>query len=141
MWRKNIRNKMTRINLVPPEELSDQHLLAEMRELPRVFTHVRKHGLKVNKISEEFTLGKGHVLFFTNKLKFLMERYFLLVNEWENRGFNWFYDKEFFYKKNYDLLNVGVEWSPNQKDIELSRQKLQEKIAQKPNYYKWTILK
>jgi len=33
---------MTRINLVPPEELCDQHLLAELRELPRIPNAVLK---------------------------------------------------------------------------------------------------
>ncbi|MBP7000765.1 pyrimidine dimer DNA glycosylase/endonuclease V [Amaricoccus sp.] len=32
---------MTRINVVPPEELSRAHLVAEYRELPRVFGMVR----------------------------------------------------------------------------------------------------
>lgn len=36
---------MTRINLIPARELSDQHLLAEIRELPRIFSHVEKHGV------------------------------------------------------------------------------------------------
>jgi deoxyribonuclease V len=33
---------MTRINLLPPSELADQHLLAEWRELPRIFGLVKK---------------------------------------------------------------------------------------------------
>lgn len=32
---------MTRINLLPASELTDQHLIAEYRELPRIFTIVR----------------------------------------------------------------------------------------------------
>ena len=34
---------MTRINLTLVSELADQHLMAEYRELPRVFGAVRKH--------------------------------------------------------------------------------------------------
>lgn len=33
---------MTRINLLPPSELADQYLLAEWRELPRIFGLVKK---------------------------------------------------------------------------------------------------
>ena len=33
---------MTRINLINPEKLTDQHLLAEYRELPRIFWILRK---------------------------------------------------------------------------------------------------
>lgn len=32
---------MTRINLLPPAQLADQHLIAEYRELPRIFTLVK----------------------------------------------------------------------------------------------------
>ena len=31
---------MTRINTMPPEHLTDQHLFAEYRELPRIFALV-----------------------------------------------------------------------------------------------------
>jgi deoxyribonuclease (pyrimidine dimer) len=33
---------MTRINLVPPQELHRKHLIAEIRELPRIMTLARK---------------------------------------------------------------------------------------------------
>lgn len=33
---------MTRINLIPPSELHYKHLVAEYRELPRVFGLVRR---------------------------------------------------------------------------------------------------
>lgn len=33
---------MTRINLVPPKELTDQHLMREYQELPRIVGLVRK---------------------------------------------------------------------------------------------------
>gem|GEM_PF-2001583 len=33
---------MTRINLVSPSVLADQHLIAEWRELPRIFGSVKK---------------------------------------------------------------------------------------------------
>lgn len=53
---------MTRINLTLVSELADQHLMAEYRELPRVFGAVRKHvqnGKKVSdfKIPSSFLLG------------------------------------------------------------------------------------
>lgn len=37
---------MTRINLIPPAQLSDQHLLAEYRELPRIFTMAHEAALR-----------------------------------------------------------------------------------------------
>ena len=60
---------MTRINLVPPEELYDQHIIAEYREirsltrgLLRCFNG--KKGIPKSRIPKKFTLNTGHVLFF-----------------------------------------------------------------------------
>lgn len=71
---------MTRINCIDPILLNDAALGAEYRELPRVFGLVRKaaaKGLKPTdlKIPKNYTLGKGHVLFFYDKLLYLMLRY------------------------------------------------------------------
>jgi len=72
---------VTRINVVPPEELSRQHLLAEYRELPRVFTLARKRQADPRGVPSGYTLGRGHVLFFTVHLAWLKERYNALVAE------------------------------------------------------------
>jgi hypothetical protein len=84
---------VTRINLVPPKTLSRQHLIAEYRELPRVFSIARsrgdrfwpevRHGLPL-----AYTLGKGHVLFFAGRLTFLLIRYQSLIDEMRRRGYN-----------------------------------------------------
>ena len=59
---------MTRINLVPPEELCDQHLLAEHRELTRIPNAVAKGKYHLKGQPAEYKLGEGHVRFFFNKL-------------------------------------------------------------------------
>jgi deoxyribonuclease (pyrimidine dimer) len=84
---------MTRINLVEPEQLTDKHLLAEYKELPRIFTAVRKlvgQGKTPDDvdISEEYVLGTGHCKFFYNKLRWLGARYTSLYVELKVRGFN-----------------------------------------------------
>lgn len=81
---------MTRINVVPPRELSDKHLGAEYRELPRVFAHVRKAILRGWRATDprypaEYTLGRGHVLFFYPRLSWVCVRYDLLVQECHRR--------------------------------------------------------
>ena len=58
---------MTRINLVPPEELCDQHLLAEHRELTRIPNAVAKGKYHLKGQPAEYKLGEGHVRFFFNK--------------------------------------------------------------------------
>ena len=84
---------MTRINIVPTEELMDQHLIAEYREISMIPASLKrtlasKTGLNLKKISDVYTLNKGHVYFFYNKGKYLNKRYQLLVNEMKKRGFN-----------------------------------------------------
>ena len=75
---------MTRINsAIDPKNLTDQHLIAELRELPRIFTAVNKRieqGKYFNDIPKEFALGSGHVKFFYDKLKFLNLRHTILEN-------------------------------------------------------------
>lgn len=80
---------MTRINCsIPPKNLTDQHLIAELKELPRIFTAVNKRiekGISFNDIPSEFTLGTGHCKFFYNKLKFLHIRFITLTTEYKIR--------------------------------------------------------
>ena len=57
---------MTRINLVPPEELCDQHLLAEHRELTRIPNAVAKGKFHLKGQPTEYKLGEGHVRFLLN---------------------------------------------------------------------------
>jgi len=77
---------MTRINLVPPTELSDKHLSGEFHEISRVFTMARKRGSPHPKAPAEYTLGKGHVIFFYDKLLFISHRYYSLALELERRA-------------------------------------------------------
>lgn len=82
---------MTRINLVDPSLLIDAHLGAEYRELPRIYGLVmaaQTRGVKPSTFAapSRYTLGKGHCLFFYNKLAWLNDRYALLVQECRSRG-------------------------------------------------------
>jgi len=86
---------MTRINVVPPGELSRLHLIAEYRELPRIFNLVKAAQGKGHtpqtlskKIPPHYTMGKGHVLFFFDKLAWLEKRYNAVVREMICRGYN-----------------------------------------------------
>ena len=78
---------MTRVNLVPPGELTDQHLFAEFRELKMIpkslARSLRARGLEgvVRMVPAKFTLGTGHVSFFYDKGAYLAARYELLIAE------------------------------------------------------------
>ena len=92
MWRCII----TRINVIEPTELTRQHLIAEIREAPRVFTMVknwRSQGInyynfkRLKKQPQEYTLGTGHMTHFADKLLWLADRYESLCDEWRSRGY------------------------------------------------------
>ena len=136
---------MTRINIISPSELTDQHLIAEYREIFMVpgslkRTLISKNGYLQSKVPKEYTLNSGHVYFFYNKGKYLNKRYKLIIKEMKLRGFN--PDKERKFPKdifiNNDLYN---DWSPNQNDIKIIRRRISEKIALKPDWYRKTITK
>jgi hypothetical protein len=85
---------MTRINLLPPTMLTNIHLMAEYRELPRLFTRVKwriNKGQSLadiqHKISEHYTLNTGHETFFNDKLRWLYNRYQTIYVELVNRGY------------------------------------------------------
>lgn len=78
---------MTRINVVPPQELCDQHLLAEHRELTRIPNAIVKGKYNLTGQPADYKLGNGHVKFFLNKLQFLYDRYHELHRECLARGF------------------------------------------------------
>lgn len=78
---------MTRINLVSPAELCDQHLLAEHRELTRIPNAVARGKYSLAGQPADYVLGTGHVRFFFDKLHFLHTRYQALHAECLARGF------------------------------------------------------
>lgn len=67
---------MTRVNLVPPSELCDQHLLAEHREITRIPNAVARGRVRLDIPGPaDYTLGAGHVRFFYTRLGWLRARY------------------------------------------------------------------
>jgi deoxyribonuclease (pyrimidine dimer) len=84
---------MTRINVIPPEELATEHLVAEYRELPRVFKlaiAAKRREFKDPSamwVPKTYTLGEGHVKFFYDKLEFCARRHNQLRQEMKRRGF------------------------------------------------------
>ena len=116
---------MTRINVVPPSELCDKHLIAEYRELPRVFALARP----CQDAPKEYTLGKGHVKFFYDKLAFLRSRFINLVAECERRGFNIKYKKPFIYL-GIDGAGLYNDYTPTPEALALNHARIAERISQ-----------
>ena len=133
---------MTRINIGPTEELSDQHLVAEYREIFMVGSALARTLKSPNKdkslssIPEKFTLNTGHVKFFYNKGEYLHKRYKQLISEMQHRGMK--PDPERKFKREQWPDELYNDWQPDDQELAIVRQRIQERIEQKPNWYRWS---
>lgn len=130
---------MTRINVLSPAELTDQHLMAEYRELPMVMGSLRrslasKNGLP--KIGEKYTLNAGHVKFFYNKGKFLQRRYKLLIDELHARGYKLDPERRADFSVFIDN-NLYGDWQPDENAHKINLERIQLRISQKPHWYRY----
>jgi len=132
---------MTRINIIKVEDLYDQHLMAEYREIQHIPKALqrslnKKEGFSMNEIPSTFTLGKGHVKFFYNKGLYLNERYKQLVRELQKRQFS-IIDKGF----RLDLFPTDLQngWEPTEKDMQIVKNRIKERVNLKINWYKKTL--
>ena len=111
---------MTRNNLVPREELSDQHLVAEYRENFMVGSSLQRSLRSPNwektkkSIPRQFTLNKGHVKFFYDKGKYLSKRYDELIKEMKRRQMS--PDTLRTFKKEQWPDELFNTWRPNDYD-------------------------
>lgn len=129
---------MTRINVVDPVELMDQHLLAEYREIRLLCANLQrtlnsKHGFQPKKVPEQFTLNAGHVYFFLNKGEYIRKRYEVIRHEMRKRGIS--ADLDFPIEKWPDyLLN---DWTPSERDRNIVRERINLRISQRPTWYRY----
>jgi|TARA_B110000908_G_scaffold14285_1_gene16367 deoxyribonuclease (pyrimidine dimer) len=133
---------MTRINIIPTEELADQHLVAEYREMFMVGSalqrSIKSPNWEKNKKTwpETFTLNSGHVKFFYNKGEYLHKRYNELVSEMKRRGMK--PDPTRVFKREQWPDELYLDWEPTETEQLIVRQRIQERIAVKPDWYRWT---
>ena len=129
---------MTRINIIPVEELTDQHLIAEYREIFMIGSALQKSLNSKNwdpkRIPKKFKLGEGHVMFFYDKGKYLYKRYTSIVEELTKRNFN--LDKDRQFKVTQFPTEYYNDWEPTKKDQEIIRKRIEERIQQKPEWYR-----
>jgi len=133
---------LTRINIVPLQELADQHLVAEYREMFMVGSALQRTLASKNRdkslssIPEKFTLNTGHVKFFYNKGEYLHKRYDAIVEEMKRRGMN--PDPERKFKREQWPDELYNDWDPDEQELAIVRQRIQERIEAKPDWYRWT---
>lgn len=125
---------MVRINLINPKYLADQHLIAEYNEILMLLGYVKKHS-KVNysKTPTRYKLGKGHILFFKDKIGYLKKRFEIIKKEMFKRGF---IGKIDINTKLFDKKLVK-DWRPDSIDKNIIKVRLIQKIKLKPEYYRY----
>lgn len=122
---------MTRINLIKPSELSDQWLIAEYRELPRVL----KGKFNTSNAPIRYKLGTGHVKWARQYGLFLQNRFTKLIKEMQYRGFKTNFNDDLCKYITNDIKN---DYKPDLADLTINKERLIEKYKEKPNFYKWT---
>lgn len=129
---------MTRINLVQPTELTDQHLIAEYRETRLLTALMRRSfaatGYNKDKIPKQFTLNTGHVTFFKDKGLYISKRYQALIDEMRVRGFD----------PQFETIDTSVwptecynDWQPSERDLDVVRERIKLRISQRPGWYRY----
>lgn len=127
---------MTRINTIEPLLLTDQHLMAEYRELPMVFASGRRSNPDRFNPSEHYLLNTGHVTFFFNKKEYLKERWVDLIVELYNRNYN---IDPLSRNINWTTLDKfpQIEWRPNDMAQLVNLERLLERVANRPDWYRY----
>lgn len=128
---------MTRINLhIPVANLTDEHLLAEHREIKRLPSLFGKRAVsgRFDDIPPMFTLGLGHARFFLDKGKYTLFRYQQLYDECLRRHFIvQYYGGNWGVYDNYPQLFNDYE--PLPQDLALVANRVIERIRFSPKLY------
>lgn len=123
---------MVRVNLIKPLYLTDQHLVAEYNEILMLVAYIKSYP-SLDDIPNEYCLGKGHMKFFKDKVKYLKLRHEALKVEMKHRGF---VARKRILLKDFNHKNVK-DWKSKKKDFRIIKKRLIEKIKLKPGYYRY----
>jgi deoxyribonuclease (pyrimidine dimer) len=121
---------MTRINVFPPSLLADQHLIAEYRELPRIFQLARI--LKDEELVPTYRLGTGHVKFFYPFTGWLSRRQSAIIHECRRRGFNIQHDCP-----PRPVAGLDADWAPTNDARRINAERLVARLQAKPGFYRF----
>jgi len=138
---------MTRINLVPPAYLMDQHCFAEWREIKMIPKSLRRSLVAVPsakhllpKIPKEFTLNKGHVFFFYDKGAYLSERYSQLTTSLLRRNYDLDLSHGFDDEGIFTSLDRRFSrgYIPTAAALSIIKQRLRESYLKQPAWYRYS---
>lgn len=125
---------MTRINCISPSELTGPHLVAEYRELGRVFGLVRKAIERGERPTDKrnptaYTLGTGHVRFFYPRLGYLADRHLALVDEMRDRGYKPMFTDDLAEVHKSIPREWWNDWTPDADAIAINRARIAERLS------------
>ena len=124
---------MTRINLIDPTCLSYRHLLAEYKEITRVFALAHQAGQRGSwKAPASYTMGGGHIKFFYDKLNWIAKRHAFLRMELIERGVKPKINRPETRWRRSIPDNQWNGWEPTRAEITISLQRLTER---EPEHY------
>lgn len=131
---------MTRINFgIHPRELTNKHLLAEHREIKRIpnsiLNGIAKFREDHSDIPRKFSLGKGHVKFFYNKIIYLHKRYNLLLLECTQLRFNVTDYNDCFEKCAELFPSLYKDAKPTNSDSNIIRERIRDRLSSKPQKF------
>lgn len=132
---------MTRINTIDVKHLTDQHLMAEYRELPMVNAALNrslssKSGVRHSSIPKNYTLNRGHVMFFYNKGEWLYERYQQLIGELRERGYDIDPDSRVVKWDHFVYNGLYNSWEPDEAAHKINVERLVERVSAKVDWYR-----
>lgn len=138
---------MTRINLIDPKMLADQHLFAEWREIKHIPAaldrRLQTHSFAATKaiIPAKFTLNTGHITFFMDKMDYLASRYMELTEELDRRKVVEY--SEASLQNFYDWLTLMPDeafksnWKPDALAIKTIVERITLRLSDKPEWYRY----
>jgi deoxyribonuclease (pyrimidine dimer) len=131
---------MTRVNLVPADQLADQHLFAEWRELKMIPRLVRKNlqrGTPMVDLPAKYTMNAGHVRFFYDKMLWLFNRYHFLEDELHFRDYKlsaFDASKAFLNDMPPHLLKT---WAPSPEEVKINVERIVTRLKERPTWYRY----
>lgn len=124
---------MTRVNTIQPELLSGRHLVAEYREITRVFAlSASAHERGAVAMPGAYKMGAGHVTFFYDKLGFIERRHRALVAEMQRRGYSpTILDAAAGWRDKIPAI-AWRDWTPSAADVATNLARL---VEREPEFY------
>lgn len=119
---------------INPLYLSDQHLIAESVELTMIVGYLKRVNFEPrSEVPSNFVLGKGHIVFFSDKLLYIKNRLEIINREMVRRTFK----PNTYINLDEIPAHLHNDWKPSAKDTVLVRARIEEKINAKETPMFW----